>query len=93
MAAEHPVGLASARRGADVLDSVNSWGFLTLRHAGARPDPAVYQPLPRTFRPLTDESWESDVPACLEPFILFREAVGDVRRSRKGALPSPYDSS
>ncbi|MDP1554785.1 MAG: hypothetical protein Q8L84_04925 [Hyphomonas sp.] len=82
----------------DVLYSVNPWGFITLRHHGGRQDPHTYKPATRTFRPLTDESWASDLPACLyigADAALLRD--GDVlrslRRSRKGALPSPQDTS
>ena len=86
-----------------VLCSVNSRGFLTLRHAGARPDPAVYQPLPRTFRPLTDDSRGSDLPIfatglaapeALRRFpILPREAGEVAPKGSEGALPSMLDST
>ncbi|MFN7164907.1 MAG: hypothetical protein ACK4P2_08840, partial [Hyphomonas sp.] len=48
-----------------VLYSVSPWGFITLRHAGDRNDPATYQRPERTFRPLTDDSWGSDLPVIL----------------------------
>jgi hypothetical protein len=90
----------------DVLYSVSPWGFITLRHAGDRHDPAAYKPLARTFRPLTDDSWGSDLPfllsdlATLETlrlvFILPRPGGGGgILRSRmsEGALPSPPNTS
>ncbi len=84
-----------------VLYSVSPWGFITLRHAGDRPDPATYKPLPRTFRPLTDDSWESDLPACLESLTLAAQCAlllpceaGEVApKGSEGALPSPPDTS
>ena len=50
----------------DVLYSVSTWGFITVRHYGAHPDPALYAPIARTFRPLTDRSWNSDMPIVFE---------------------------
>ncbi|MDP3457643.1 MAG: hypothetical protein Q8S09_00085 [Hyphomonas sp.] len=50
----------------DVLYSVNDWGFITVRHFGATPDPTAYKPVPRTLRPLTDPGWGSDLPSDLE---------------------------
>lgn len=80
-----------------LLYSVNTWGFITLRHIGTKPG-ALSEPLQRTFRPLTDASWSSDTPVCLESLapectlILAHRADGlvlpSLRRSRKGALPS-----
>ncbi|MDP3459303.1 MAG: hypothetical protein Q8S09_08525 [Hyphomonas sp.] len=91
----------------DVLYSVSPWGFITLRHAGDRPDPATYQPLARTFRPLTDDSWGSDLPVFAADLAAF-EALRRVpilpcasggggsrhRRETEGALPShSYNST
>ncbi|MBA3067246.1 MAG: hypothetical protein FP825_02045 [Hyphomonas sp.] len=50
----------------DALYSVNRWGFLTVVRLGDKRDPGAYTPLVRTFRPLTDANWASDMPACLE---------------------------
>ncbi len=80
----------------DVLYSVNAWGFITLRNAGAAFDLTAYKPEFRTFRPLTEAIWGSDLPACLEPLFLPREADGSVSRQRhetEGPLPSQLDST
>jgi hypothetical protein len=50
----------------NALYSVNEWGFVSIHYAVTRPDPNAYKPAQRTFRPLTDPSWESAVPACLD---------------------------
>jgi hypothetical protein len=78
----------AADRTLDLLYSVNEWGFITIRYVARCEDPATYKPIPRTFRPLTDESWSSALPACLEveapcARILPRMA-GKVK---EGALP------
>ena len=65
------------------------------------PDPNTYTPIPRTFRPLTDESWASDLPTNLEGLSPFDEAITltdapvlrSLWRSRKGALTSTLDTS
>ena len=49
----------------DVFYTVSKWGIVTLRLVSDKVDPGQYKPLPRTFRPLTDASWESALPACL----------------------------
>ena len=85
----------------DVLYSVSPWGFIKFRRFGKAPDPRVYTPIPRTFRPLTDESWASDLPTNLEGLSPFDEAitltngpvVRSLRRSKKGAPPSPHNTS
>ncbi len=46
----------------NALYTVNRWGFLKLVHLGDREDPNAYKPLPRIFRPLTDESYASALP-------------------------------
>ena len=70
-----------------------------------RLEPHTYKPIPRTFRPLTDDSWASDLPASLEglsplearhDLILPREAGGGgsrLRRESEGALPSAPNTS
>ncbi len=50
----------------NALYSVNEWGFVSIHYAVPQPDPNAYKPPQRTFRPLTDPSWESAVPACLD---------------------------
>ena len=50
----------------NALYSVNEWGFVDIHCVVAKPDPNAYKPAQRTFRPLTDPSWESAVPACLD---------------------------
>ncbi|MDP1555827.1 MAG: hypothetical protein Q8L84_10225 [Hyphomonas sp.] len=82
-----------------VLYSVNPWGFITLRHHGDRNDPHAYKPPTRTFRPLTDESWGIDLPACLdieaETALRFLPCeAGEVApKGSEGALPSPPNTS
>ena len=49
----------------NVLYSVNAWGIVRICYIARGLDPDAYKPLPRTFRPLTDASWESALPACL----------------------------
>ncbi|MDP1557038.1 MAG: hypothetical protein Q8L84_16385 [Hyphomonas sp.] len=76
----------------DVLYSVSPWGFITLRHAGDRPDPATYKPLPRTFRPLTDDSWGSDLPSGLK-LLSLSEATGDALFLPRKAQGCPGNDS
>jgi hypothetical protein len=85
--------------------SVNRWGFLTVHLLGDKADPSAYKPIERTFRPLTDASYASDLPACLEVFgvtamralILPRAAGGGGMAQSamtEGALTSPlFDST
>ena len=54
-----------ATRPDDVLYETNCWGIITIRYVAPRTDPTLYKPRARTFRPLSDPSWESDLPACL----------------------------
>ncbi|MBU4569455.1 MAG: hypothetical protein KJ833_10895, partial [Alphaproteobacteria bacterium] len=73
-----------------VLYSISEWGFITVRYIAPRPDPAAYRPIPRTFRPLTDARWGSDLPACLGQetpcaLILPRKIEGSGSASRGGA--------
>ena len=49
----------------NMLYSVSRWGFITIVYLGDREDPDAYKPLARTFRPLTDPGYSSDLPACL----------------------------
>ena len=49
----------------NVLYAVNGWGRVTVHCIVPRPDPRLYKPIPRTFRELSDPSWESDLPANL----------------------------
>lgn len=90
----------------DVLFSTSPWGFIIIRHAGYRPDPGLYRPVPRTFRPLSDVSWASDLPVEFELRILSmatrtarflpRETgAGGARQGRETeeALTSPLNTS
>jgi len=85
----------------DVLYSVSPWGFIKVRQFGKAPDPNAYTPRPRTFRPLTDDSWASALPTNLEGLSPFDEAIKltdgpvlrSLQRSRKEAPPSPQNTS
>ncbi len=77
----------------DVFYTVNRWGGVTIRLVSDMPGPATYRPLPRTFRPLTDESWSSDVPAnlaaneSLRLFPILPRCTGEVSpKVTEGAL-------
>ncbi len=79
----------------DALYSVNRWGWLTVHYLGDREDPAAYKPLPRIFRPLTDASYASDLPAnlatseSLKAVLPLSRAAGEVApKGPEGALPS-----
>jgi hypothetical protein len=50
----------------NVLYAVNRWGRVTVHCIVPRPDPRLYRPIPRTFRELSDPSWETHLPANLE---------------------------
>jgi hypothetical protein len=76
----------AADRTLDVLYSVNEWGFITIRYVARCEDPASYKPIPRTFRPLTDASWESDTPEAQRNLILPR-LRGRWPEGPEGALP------
>ena len=45
-----------------VLYAVNGWGRVTVHCIVPRPDPRLYKPIPRTFRELSDPSWETSLP-------------------------------
>ena len=46
----------------NVLYAVNGWGRVTVHCIVPRPDPRLYRPIPRTFRELSDPSWETSLP-------------------------------
>jgi hypothetical protein len=46
----------------NTLYSVNRWGRVTVHCVVPRPDPRLYKPIPRTFRELSDPSWETSLP-------------------------------
>ena len=48
----------------NILYSVSCWGIVTIRYTGAKTDD--YKAPERTFRPLTDASWGSDLPCNIE---------------------------
>jgi hypothetical protein len=86
----------------DLLVRIHWWGGITIAYTGDKePDPATYRPIPRTFRPLTDERWGSDLPANLEGLSPFVELMAftagpflrSLWRSRTGALCSTLDTS
>jgi hypothetical protein len=91
----------------EFLLGITWWGQVYIAFEGdLRPDPLTYRPIPRTFRPLTDAGWGSDLPANLEGLsrlealrdVIFpREAGGGGSLQRcesEGALTSPkFDSS
>ena len=50
----------------EFLLGITWWGQVYIAFEGDKlPDPLTYKPLTRTFRPLTDDSWASDLPANL----------------------------
>lgn len=83
--------------------SVSRWGIVTVHYVDDKIDPATYRPRPRTFRPLTDPGFASDLPANLATReiltaapILPRAAGGGVSplcRLTKEALLSPPNTS
>ena len=87
----------------EFLLGITWWGQVYIAFEGDKlPDPSTYKPMTRTYRPLTDDSWASDLPANLEGLSPFDEAITfpdgpllrSLWRSRKGALTSPpHDSS
>ncbi len=84
----------------NILYSVSRWGFITIVYLGDRQDPDAYKPLPRIFRPLTDASYASDLPAnlatseSLTAVPPLSRAAGEVApKGPEGALPSILDST
>jgi hypothetical protein len=87
----------------NALYSVNRWGWLTVHYLGDRQDPDAYKPLARTFRPLTDASYASDLPANLSaletltavPTLPHEVGGGGISLSEmtEGALPSIPNTS
>jgi hypothetical protein len=58
----------------DLLVRIHWWGGITIAYTGDKePDPTTYGPLPKTFRPLTDQSRGTDLPANLEKLSPFDE--------------------
>jgi hypothetical protein len=87
----------------NILYTVSRWGFITIVYLGDRQDPDAYRPLPRTFRPLTDPSYASDLPANLATSESLK-AVPPLSRlgggggislceMPEGAWPSPPNTS
>jgi hypothetical protein len=77
----------------EYLIGVTWWGQVYIAFIGDKlPDPLTYRPMERTFRPLTDDSWASDLPTNLEGLSPFDElmtfpdgpVLRSLRRSRKG---------
>ncbi len=59
----------------EFLLGITWWGQVYIAFEGdLRPDPSTYKPVTRTFRPLTDESWASDLPPNLDRLSLL-EAI------------------
>ena len=91
----------------EFLLGITWWGQVYVAFEGdLHPDPLTHRPIPRTFRPLTDDSWASDLPTNLEGLSHFEAACAlileaengpvlrSLRPSRNGALPSAQlDSS
>jgi hypothetical protein len=51
----------------EFLIGVTWWGQVYVAFRGdLRPDPLTYTPVQRTFRPLTDVGWGSDLPINLD---------------------------
>jgi hypothetical protein len=70
----------------DVLYAVSPWGLITIRHAGTRPG-TFYQPLERTFRPLSEPSWESDLPSNIAALETLRLILFLPRAAGGGGIP------
>ena len=92
----------------EYLIGVTWWGQVYVAFEGdLRPDPLTYKPIPRTFRPLMDAVWGSDLPANLEALSLLEATHAALtlprasggggsrqRRESEGAIASPQlDSS
>ncbi len=86
----------------EFLLGMTSWGQVHVVYRGdLRPDPKVYRPIPRTFRPLTDAGWASALPTNLEGVSLFDDVsrytdgfvLRSLWRSRKGPQPYPHNTS
>ncbi len=86
----------------EFLLGITWWGQVYIAFEGDKlPDPLTYKPLTRTFRPLTDDSWASDLPINLERLSPFDDlmtfpdgpVLQSLRRNRKGAPPSTLDTS
>jgi hypothetical protein len=90
----------------EFLLGITWWGQVYIAFEGdLRPDPLTYRPITRTFRPLTDDSWASDLPANLERLSLLEaihalilkaedgSVLRSLWRSRKGPLTSPPNTS
>ena len=86
----------------EFLLGITWWGQVYIAFEGDKlPDPSTYRPVSRTFRPLTDESWVSDLPTNLEglsPFdglMTFPDGpvLRSLWRSSKGAMPLTLDTS
>ncbi len=60
-----------------VLLAITWWGGVRIVHMGDKlPDSTIYRLPERTFRPLTDASWESATPEAQRALFLPREAGG-----------------
>ena len=86
----------------EFLLGITWWGQVYIAFEGDKlPDPLTYKPMTRTFRPLTDDSWASDLPTNLEGLSPFDElstfpdgpVLRSLWRSRTGALCSTLDTS
>ena len=71
----------------DILFETNSWGMITIRYVAPRRDPTLYKPLERTFRPLSDPSWESDLPSNLAALETLRLILFLPRAAGGGGIP------
>jgi hypothetical protein len=79
----------------EFLLGITWWGQVYIAFEGdLRPGSLTYRPMPRTFRPLTDGGWGSDLPANLEGLSLL-EVRHDLilPRESEGALPSAPNTS
>ncbi len=56
-----------------VLLAITWWGGVRIVHLGDKlPDSTTYRPVPRLFRPLTDESWASGLPSDIAALETLR---------------------
>ena len=87
----HLFRMILADKSLDVLYSVNRWDFVTIRYIAKCEDLAPYKTPERTFRPLTDASWETDLPAnrAAQCSAMLPCCAGEVARRAGGGLRFP----
>jgi hypothetical protein len=84
----------------EFLLGITWWGQVYVAFEGdLRPDPKTSRLTPRTFRPLTDDSWASDLPANLEgrspssSTPIYGGVVRTLCIQTEGPQPYPHNTS